>query len=347
MRASWFSLWIGAVCTLASDAMAQSLNIRFGTPSSAPSPAYAAAGLPGVWNSFVVTPGYATQPLVGLNGAPVTAQYYQYGNSSMLTFDNPLTSGDDGKLMDSMILSSNSPTDGCFWVQGLVNGPYEVTIYAMTPNDPSLLNRTRVDFGSPGPTMVGGTWPGHHQQAITYARFTVTTSNGTIAFHDGLAGGNFQSGMNAVQLRFLGACSAPAAYCTAKTNSLGCVPAIGSSGSPSMSSASPFSVTATNVLNHKNGLMFYGFAAATAPFQDGTFCVTPPTQRTPIQDSAGSSSGDDCSGSYSFDMNARIQSGVDPNLTAGALVFCQYWSRDPASASTTGLTNGLAFSICP
>src|SRR6185436_16141022 len=172
---------IGAACTLASGAMAQSLNIRFGAPSSAPSAAYAAAVQPGFWNSFQVTPGYAPQPLVGLQGTPVTAQYYQYGNSSMLTFDNPLTSGDDEKLMDSMMLSANNPVDGCFWVQGLTLGAYEVTIYAMTPNNPSLLSRTRVDNGTPGPVMVGGTWPGHHQPTVTYSRFTVTTTDGVIA----------------------------------------------------------------------------------------------------------------------------------------------------------------------
>src|SRR6185295_5676294 len=151
------------VSVLATEAMGQSLNIRYGTSASTPSAVYAAAGLPGVWNTFLVTPGYAVQPLVSLQGTPVTAQYYQYGNSSMLTFNNPLTSGDDEKLMDSMMLSTNSPTDGCFWVQGLMLGTYEVTIYAMTPDDPSRLNRTRVDSGTPGPIMVGGTWPGHHQ----------------------------------------------------------------------------------------------------------------------------------------------------------------------------------------
>jgi hypothetical protein len=149
-----------------------------------------------------------------------------------------------------------------------------------------------------------------------------------------------------VQLRFLG-CSAPTVYCTAKTNSLGCVPSIGSAGTPSASNSSPFLVTATNSLNNKNGLLFYGFAAGATPFQGGWLCIAPPTQRTPLQGSGGSSIGDDCSGAYSFDMNARIQSGVDANLVQGATVYCQYWSRDPASPTTTGLTNGLSFSICP
>ena len=101
------------------------------------------------------------------------------------------------------------------------------------------------------------------------------------------------------------------------------------------------------MLNNKSGLLFYGFAAGTAPFQGGTLCITPPVSRTPGQTSGGSPTGIDCSGAYSYDMNARIQSGIDVNLVQGAAVYCQYWSRDPASASTTGLTNALAFTICP
>ena len=32
---------------------------------------------------------------------------------------------------------------------------------------------------------------------------------------------------------------------------------------------------------------------------------------------------------------------------AGDTVYCQYWSRDPAAPFTTGLTDGVEFSICP
>ena len=84
--------------------------------------------------------------------------------------------------------------------------------------------------------------------------------------------------------------------------------AIGSSGTASYSNAAPFLITATNELNQRSGLVFYGLASSNVPFQGGTKCVAPPTFRSPIQDSGGSTSGDDCSGSYSFDFNATIQS---------------------------------------
>lgn len=139
---------------------------------------------------------------------------------------------------------------------------------------------------------------------------------------------------------------APIAYGTPKVNSLGCTPQIGSTGVASVSSASPFLVTATNVLSHKLGLLFYGSQPATQPFQGGIKLVASPTVRTALQNSGGASAANDCTGTYSFDMNAQIQSGIDPNLVLGAQVYCQFWSRDPASPSTTGLTNALAFAIC-
>jgi hypothetical protein len=130
-------------------------------------------------------------------------------------------------------------------------------------------------------------------------------------------------------------------YCTAKTTSNGCVPAIAASGVPSVSSALPFTVSASSVINQKQGLCFYGFHPAAAPFQGGYLCVTPPTQRTATQNSGGSPAGLDCSGTFALDFNATIQSGVDPLLTIGADVYFQYWFRDPQSPSTTGLSNGL------
>jgi hypothetical protein len=197
------AIWVASVGVAGAAASAQSINIRFGAATSTPSATYAAAGQAGTWNTFQVPAAGVRQPLVDVTGTSVAAQFYQIGNASILTYDNPNTSGDDERLLDSMILSTNSPTDGCFWVEGLTLGPYEVTIYAMTPDNALLLNRTRVDNGTPGPVMVGGAWPGHHQAGVTFARFTVTTYDGVIAFHDGLAGGYMQSGMNGVQLEYL------------------------------------------------------------------------------------------------------------------------------------------------
>lgn len=136
-------------------------------------------------------------------------------------------------------------------------------------------------------------------------------------------------------------------YCTAKTNSLGCVPAIAANGAASASASGAFTLSASNVLNQKTGILYYGFGAASLPYQGGTMCISAPRVRTPQLQSGGSASGSDCTGSYSMDFNAVIQSGAVPQLAIGAEICAQFWSRDPQSPSTTGLTNAVSFTIFP
>ncbi len=137
-------------------------------------------------------------------------------------------------------------------------------------------------------------------------------------------------------------------YCTAKTNSLGCVPSMSWTGFPSASNPTPFTLNCSNVINYKYGLLFYGFAEADVPFQGGTLCVAPPHQRTGLQFSAGDPPPPpDCTGTFTFDMNERIQSGVDRALVAGATVFAQYWSRDPGDPHGTSLSDAVLFEVSP
>jgi hypothetical protein len=137
------------------------------------------------------------------------------------------------------------------------------------------------------------------------------------------------------------------AYCEAQLNSQGCTSAIAGMGAPSASSPAPFLIEAAPVLNQKNGLLLYGYTPVATPFMGGTKCVQVPA-RTPLQSSGGNPvPPEDCSGLFSYDFNALIQSATDPALVPGAAVFAQYWSRDPQSASTTNLTDALAFQIGP
>ncbi len=136
-------------------------------------------------------------------------------------------------------------------------------------------------------------------------------------------------------------------YCKAKLNSLGCSPNIASVGVPSVSSGQPFRIKAFNVLNKKNGLLFYAFVPQSAPFQGGHLCVKLPITRCEVLNSGGNPPPSDCSGSFSYDFNNRIRLGVDPALVAGEEVFAQYWSRDPLDPFTTSLTDALAFHIKP
>ncbi|MBI5433669.1 MAG: hypothetical protein HZA52_12635 [Planctomycetes bacterium] len=137
---------------------------------------------------------------------------------------------------------------------------------------------------------------------------------------------------------------APSTYCTAKTNSVGCTPSIGSTGTPSASAPSGFVIHATDVLNQKSGLFFYSQHGKQAvPFQGGTLCVKAPLKRTSVQSSGGNPPPNDCSGAFALDFNAYIHSGADPALGAGDSVQGQWWYRDPGFSppNNTGFSNAI------
>ena len=139
---------------------------------------------------------------------------------------------------------------------------------------------------------------------------------------------------------------APTPYCTGKLNSQGCTPAIGAIGTASATSAGPFTITASDLVDHKSGLMIFGFGPRAQPFQGGLHCVTLPTKRVGVQSSGG---GGPCSGTFAFDMHAYIQSGIHKGLVPGEKVYCQWWSRDPQDPAGygTSLTDALSFGIAP
>lgn len=133
-------------------------------------------------------------------------------------------------------------------------------------------------------------------------------------------------------------------YCTSKLNSLTCEPQIGFVGSASLS-ASDLKITCDKVINNKTGILFWGNARAAIPFQGGFLCVQPPTSRTGAQPSKGNPPPNDCSGSYLFHWSSSFSASV--GVSAGDTINAQYWMRDPASPSTTGLSNGIEVTFCP
>jgi hypothetical protein len=136
----------------------------------------------------------------------------------------------------------------------------------------------------------------------------------------------------------------PFTYCTAKLNSQLCLPAIAFSGTPSVSSPNPFTVSASQILPDVLGIGIYGPLQNSAPFQGGTLCVGGTVTRMTAQLSGGAGA---CSGTFAYDFNQVIQGGGDASLVSGATVHMQMWYRDPPASFSSGLSDAVQFVIQP
>ncbi len=205
-----FTATLLAGMSLVSSVQAQSFNIQIGSPGNVPAPSYGAAGRPGVWNSVNTAQNVYTYNLVDITGTPTTASFNQIGGSELRADNDPATSGDDGTLMDDCLITYTSSLETCTWIKGLQPGTYELLFYAWMPNRPDVMAYVSSDQepGFPHKT-IGGTWPGHHQQGITYSRhICYVASGGTpqIAAHSGIVpGANSANGAaaNGFQIRLL------------------------------------------------------------------------------------------------------------------------------------------------
>lgn len=153
------------------------------------------------------------------------------------------------------------------------------------------------------------------------------------------------NGSNAGRVRLmLGGVATPQRYGAAKTNSAGCLPRIGFSGSASRTLGDNFHITASDVVAQKAGMLFWGFTNATTPFGGGMLLVGQPIVRTQQQNSGGAAA---CEGSFDFHFSQSLMQQY--NLPAGERLYAQFWHRDPGFAfpNNIGLTNALRFDIAP
>ncbi len=141
-------------------------------------------------------------------------------------------------------------------------------------------------------------------------------------------------------------CTSATTYCTSLVSSSGCVPAMGATGLPSLSSAGSFTASASNLEAGVNGLLFFGTTGqASSPFFGGTLCVNAPLYRMAVGNTGGAGT---CSGSLSYTLASMLTHPSGGGLLgSGTVVDAQVWFRDSAAPQTVGLANGLRFTICP
>jgi hypothetical protein len=229
--------------------------------------------------------------------------------------------------------NQNSAIDDTFVVQ-INNGSGWVTVETVGPN---------------GSEAQGGWY--YHEFHVN--QFVTPTATVQLRFRasDLGTGSIVEAAVDDLTIRDID-CSAPSVYCTAGTSANGCVATLSSTGTPSASAGSGFTITASNVEGQKSGLVFYGVSGALAnSWGSGSssfLCVKAPTQRTPAQASGGTI--DACDGALALDWNAFIANfpgALGTPFSAGQSVWAQAWYRDPPSPNTTSLSNGIQFTTGP
>lgn len=147
----------------------------------------------------------------------------------------------------------------------------------------------------------------------------------------------------------VGPMSTAVIYCTAKIDSLGCIPDVNTQGIASATGVSGFRIDAANVQNAKNGALMYGVnGQATLPFAGGTLCIAAPFLRANLLNSGGSQPpATDCTGVLAIDFNTFLQ--TQPLVPAGTTFQCQWLSRDPGFAppNNLSLSNAVEFALLP
>lgn len=136
-------------------------------------------------------------------------------------------------------------------------------------------------------------------------------------------------------------------YCTAKTNSLGCTPAIAAIGAASISGPDDFHVACFEVRKNAPAVLAWSRASDALPFGGGTLCLGGSVVLTPVQVAIGTGTGPDCSGVLDFHFSQAYAAAhaIAPLET----IFAQWITRDATHADGTriGLSDALAFTVCP
>ncbi len=305
------------------------------------------------WQPGVLTGFDNTTPLLSLDYDPTSGQYY-YADALRLYRVNPATGA---SVLVGPFTGLSSAWSGIFCIAIYPDGSAIAHgIGATVLNQPVELYM--LDLQTAALTQIAGVVV---PNAIGEFRDLAVDSNGELwgSFHPLNAGYQFRSGLYHLNLStwtathvrqvypsYYGIAFVPdtqqTTYCTAKTNSLGCAPAISADGFPSPAASSGYVLRATNVRNQSAGALTFGISGRAAlPFGGGINCIVPPRQRTPISSSGGSpASTPNCSGAWQLDFNTWMSQYY--TLPPGTTVQAQWFGRDQGFAAPNNWTLSAA-----
>jgi hypothetical protein len=142
--------------------------------------------------------------------------------------------------------------------------------------------------------------------------------------------------------------------CAGATTLQGCQPRLTSTGLPSASSPSGFTIALHSADGLRTAALFYGISGRTwldwSGFNasQGFLCVRAPTQRLGAQSTGGTSTL--CDGALALDWNAyraAHPTALGQPFAAGDVVNAQAWLREPPATKGAVLSNALEFVVQP
>ena len=136
----------------------------------------------------------------------------------------------------------------------------------------------------------------------------------------------------------------PIVYCTSGASISGCHARLCSTGTPSSTLPSGFTIEASAVQGQRDGIFFWSTNGRQAnPWGNGTSsqCVVPPVKRSSLRPGTGTFAA--CDGAASYDLNLHWTLKPAQRPAAGALVQIQFWYRDPLNTSNqfTSLSDAI------
>ncbi len=312
-------------------------------------------------------------PSAAANGTPVRVTVtgtVEYNQITAPPLGN--VSADDPVTLTILLSSSDFVNSPSFPTRGYVIAPSAFSLklgattiglqspfpagqtpyFVLRNNDPGVdgfFVATSVDFPSGVPLAQTGVFGQfNHDYSVTYTQTTLPSLDildalgtydytGLQVFNWTVDDGPFNPlGITFTNMVIEALLPGPTIYCQGKVNTQGCTPSLSTDpGLPSLSGA-PWHVTATNLLNNKTGIFFFGFGQVNLPFQGGTLCVKPPVIRTVGQNSGGNPPPDDCSGVMVLDLTTTIPASLVPNF-----INLEAWARDPADPFGSSLSNAV------